>query len=118
MESDVIPDLFWELSIGEIVDLIQSKTKKIVKEMKLKARFDESLADQIAERVGIILSGKKDIEPLKLYDRFPTLFEDEIKIAKELQKQKDLELYKAQFENYVYRMNKKFERKEQAQWME
>lgn len=72
----------------------------------MKATLNYVLAQHIAEYISIIFGDSKELTPLSKF--FPTLFEDEEEIIKE----NNMKLYKAKMEEYMYRHNKKFKRKE------
>lgn len=72
----------------------------------MNATLNYVLARHIAEHISIILGDGKELTPLSEF--FPGLFKDEEEIIKE----NNMKLYKAKMEEYMYRHNKKFKRKE------
>lgn len=106
------PSLFWECTILEIYDLMESytrrqniRTKEYEARLKAQASLNSVLARQIREYVGALFSKDARITPLN--EIFPTLFEDEV------QKNNDMALYKARMKDFVYRHNQKMKRKEE-----
>lgn len=98
------PLLFWELSLKEIVDVIDAY------EMNQEIKFKDDiakvkiLADMIYERIGSLFS-EKETEFTPVWDMFPGLFEKEKEIVKENQKKVQMENYKAQWINFANRVN-------------
>lgn len=102
------PSLFWDLSIQEVYDLVESyqrrqKLKSEEYEAKLKAEIslNATLAKQIGEYVSCLFSKDAQITPLEKL--FPTLFSFEE--AEEEQIKNDMVLYKAKMEDYAFRYN-------------
>lgn len=106
------PSLFWECSLLEIYDLMESynrrkknETKELEEQVKVQISLNSVLARQIAEYVGSILDKKNQITPLNKL--FPTLFE-----LDEEEENNDMALYKAKMEEFAFRHNQKLKRKE------
>lgn len=107
------PSLFWECSLLEIYDLIDSYNRRKKNEMKefeekikIQISLNSVLARQIAENIGSILDENIKITPLNKL--FPTLFEadnDEVN--------NDMALYKAKMEEFAFRHNQRLKRKEE-----
>lgn len=107
------PSLFWECSLLEIYDLMESynrrkknETKELEEQVKVQISLNSVLARQIAEYVGSIFDKKIQITPLNKL--FPTLFE-----LDEEEENNDMALYKAKMEEFAFRYNQKLKRKEE-----
>ena len=107
------PSLFWECSLLEIYDLMESynrrkknETKELEEQLKVQISLNSVLAKQIAEYVGSIFDKKIQITPLNKL--FPTLFEID-----EEDESDDMALYKAKMEGFAFRYNQKLKRKEE-----
>ncbi|CUN79477.1 Uncharacterised protein [Clostridium paraputrificum] len=107
------PSLFWECSLLEIYDLMESynrrkknETKELEEQLKVQISLNSVLAKQIAEYVGSIFDKKIQITPLNKL--FPTLFEID-----EEDESDDMALYKAKMEEFAFRHNQKLKRKEE-----
>lgn len=107
------PSLFWDSSILEIYDLIESynrrqKLKQEEKEAELKANIvlNSVLARQIGEYVACLFSEEARITQIN--ELFPTLFKDE-EDKKKIEY--DMALYKAKMEAFAFRHNSNFKRK-------
>lgn len=99
LETGNSPLLFWDLSLGEIMDTIDVYNKKKEKEekqyterFKLQLIANEVQAQQICERA----FGKGECTPLSTF--FPDLFKDIVN---------ETELYKAKMENFAFWHNQK-----------
>ncbi|WP_075841715.1 hypothetical protein [Clostridium perfringens] len=108
------PSLFWDSSILEIYDLMESynrrqKLKQEEKEAELKANIvlNSVLARQIGEYVACLFSEEARITQIN--ELFPTLFKDEKEDKKKIEQ--DMALYKAKMEAFVFRHNSNFKRK-------
>lgn len=106
------PSLFWECSLLEIYDLMESynrrkknETKELEEQVKVQISLNSVLARQMAEYVGSIFDKKIQITPLNKL--FPTLFE-----LDEEEENNDMALYKAKMEEFAFRHNQKLKRKE------
>lgn len=107
------PSLFWDSSLLEIFDLMDSYNRRKKNEMKvleekLKAEISLNtvLARQIGEYVASLFNKEAELTPLNKL--FPTLFEpDEEEINN------DMDLYKAKMEEFAFRHNERLKRKEE-----
>ncbi|MCX0353279.1 hypothetical protein LI064_01920 [Clostridium perfringens] len=108
------PSLFWDSSILEIYDLMESynrrqKLKQEEKEAELKANIvlNSVLARQIGEYVACLFS--EEARVTNINELFPTLFKDEKEDKKKIEQ--DMALYKAKMEAFAFRHNINFKRK-------
>lgn len=108
------PSLFWDSSILEIYDLIESynrrqKLKQEEKEAELKANIvlNSVLSRQIGEYVACLFSEEARITEIN--ELFPTLFKDEKEDKKKIEY--DMALYKAKMEAFAFRHNSNLKRK-------
>lgn len=101
LETGNSPLLFWDLSLGEIMDTIDVYNKKKEKEekqyterFKLQLIANEVQAQQICERA----FGKGECTPLSVF--FPDLFKNDTSVD-------ETELYKAKMENFAFWHNQR-----------
>lgn len=96
---------FWNASLAEILDVMDSYSRR--EERKLKERLSglHFLSKDIAQLIGLIFCGKEGERALELWDYFPELFERERESAETIQRQQDLAVYKAQMNDFAYRHN-------------
>lgn len=92
------------MSILEITDLIESHNRIEYQRMKETAIFNQVLANQIAERIGLMFNDKDQVVQLtNLWDFFPGLFDEE-KITYEKEKElEELESLKQKRRDFVTR---------------
>lgn len=108
------PSCFWELSLYEIYELIESYARKTkvkeeveVNRIKTEIMLNSALAKNIGEYMACMLNDKAKISsPAEL---FPYLFDEVI----EQKVNDDMELHKAKMEQFAYRHNNEFKRKEE-----
>lgn len=106
------PSLFWDSSLQEIYDLMESyerrqeiKSKEYETSLKARISLNAVLARQIGEYVAALFNDKAQITPLEVL--FPDLFKVEVITNKE----NDMALYKAKMEDFAFRHNSKLKRK-------
>lgn len=106
------PSLFWDSSLQEVYDLMDSYNRRKKNEIneledKLKAEISLNavLARQIGEYVASLFNKEAQLTPLNKF--FPSLFvEDKEEVNN------DMALYKAKMEEYAYRHNQKLRKEE------
>ncbi|MEF9840332.1 MAG: hypothetical protein RR791_05200 [Lachnospiraceae bacterium] len=85
--------------------MLKAFNKVKVAELKQQIILNTTLAQQIYERIGNLLSDKESREFTPVWDMFPGLFDEEKKVSEEHKKNLELERYKAQFINYALKHN-------------
>ncbi|MBU5469125.1 hypothetical protein KQI85_01890 [Falcatimonas sp. MSJ-15] len=112
LDAGYTPNLFWELSIGEVTDMIDSYLKRQQLEeertkaqLKQTAVFNHIQAQQIYNYLSTLFSNDVEIRPVEAY--FPELFKEEAEKKSEEEKQLQVELHKAQFEEFAYWHNQR-----------
>lgn len=110
------PSLFWDSSLQEVFDLIESHNRKAKldseekkAEIKMKIILDSTLAKWIGENVACLMDKKAKITPIDKL--FPELFKSED--YQEIESKKAINLYKARMEEFTFRHNAKLKRKEE-----
>ena len=100
------PSLFWDSSLQEVYDLIESysrkqkiKAQEYEADLKAKISLNAVLARQIGEYVASLFNSDSKITSLG--ELFPELFKDE------QNSNNDMALYKERMEEYAYRHNQK-----------
>ena len=112
LDCGYAPSLFWDSSLDEIIDLIESynrREEQRVKEEETKIKTQISLnwvlAQQVGEHFSIAMGGKSNLTPL--YDYFPDLFKREKEEADRQKQMNQLQLHKARMEDYAYQHNER-----------
>lgn len=97
--------MFWNSTVKELQDRIESYNRVTFRKTKEKAIFNTILAKQIGEKVAMLFDEKKEIQPMQLWQLYPNLFETEKEEYEEEKRKSDLELYKARMTDFMYRHN-------------
>lgn len=110
------PSLFWNSSILEIYDLMESynrrerlKTEEYEAKLKVRIMLNSILARQIGEYVACLFS--KDAQVTPIDKLFPGIFKTEELEDKKVKN--DLALYKAKMDDFAFRHNQRLKGKEE-----
>ena len=110
MDAGYNPDLFWDLSVGEVMDLLDSYARSLERRISIRESVGKDLivilrnhAHQIINMISA--STSDDTKLLSLHDYYPDMFDDPDAIT-----QTDIEVaqYRASMENYALYFNKRF----------
>lgn len=111
LDMGYTPSLFWDSSLLEIHDLMESynrrkinETKELEEKLKIKISLNAVLARQIGEYVASMFN--KEAQLTSLDKLFPTLFKPD-----EEEVNNDMALYKAKMEEFAFRHNERLKRK-------
>ena len=114
------PSFFWDLSLQDIYDLIESKhrlrkfeAEKENYELKTQLIANSVLARQIAENVACIFS--KDAKVTDIYELMPELFAKEREEAQKKVAENQWKLHKARFMAFSEEHNNKRKEEEKCQ---
>lgn len=110
MDSGVTPERFWELSIAEIIDSIETSERKELNDFKIRATEEFVLANAISSRIAYLFNDPKKrrkTDILEVWDVWPDLFNDEREATKKAEERKALAIHKQQMEAYAARWNAK-----------
>ena len=103
---------FWELSIVEVSDLIESFERKEKRKQKQKVIDNQVLADQIIRGVNLIVNGSEKTNPddliKQLWDYYPDLFADEKRIYEQESEITAFEKFKAGRRRFAKNYNKRY----------
>lgn len=111
LDCGVPVDLYWNLTLQEIVDIIESETRRRREEI---GRLFV-LADAISSRVAYFFSDPKkrrESDIVQPWDSYPSLFEtakEAHEDRKEQRQDAELEAYKARMATAIEAWNKRFE---------
>lgn len=101
------PLLFWDLSIAEVNDMLRAYSRAKTNELKQLITVNTTLAQQIYERIGSLLSNEETSEFTPVWKLFPGLFEEEKKISEKRKRELELANYKARFIHFAMRYNER-----------
>lgn len=105
MDYGISTDQFWNLSLVEIQDHLESHERKERRQTKQRLIEKHFLAKDIAQYVSLILNGSKEAEIMELWDYFPKLFHEEKPEVEEKRKNHDVAVHKAQMIDFAHRFN-------------
>ena len=111
LNCEIMPEEFWNLSILEACDRIDSFRRREEQRQKQTLVGLHFLAKDISQYVGCILGGREDVKPLELWDFFPELFQSEKVAAEEQRKTRELAEYKARMTDFAHHHNYAWEKK-------
>lgn len=105
--------LFWESSLGEIIDLIEShnriqeiRAKEEEDKVKTNIILNQVLAKQISEFIVLSFSGV-NAKPTPLSAYFPGLFKEDKEVENDDEIKRQLAINKAKMEEFAYWHNQK-----------
>ena len=111
LDMGYTPSLFWDSSLLEIYDLMESynrRKKNEMKELEEKLKAEISLNAVLARQIGQYVASlfNKEVQLTPLNNFFPSLFEED-----EEEVDNDMALYKARMEEFAFRHNERLKRK-------
>ena len=103
------PSLFWDLSIDEINDLIESYRRKYEIEAKQTLIFNKIQAEQIMHEILPLLAEKlpDDYRKPQLWDYYPDLFINEKEMFEKKQEEDKFEEFKEGRRRFAEQLRKK-----------
>lgn len=110
LERGISPDMFWESSVLEVIDMMQvyDHIRQVERKEKIQTQF--ILANAISTRIGFIFGDEKkrrESDVLQPWDVAPDLFEDQTKEIEQRRSEVELAKYKAGFAAYAARWNER-----------
>lgn len=100
---------FWDLTILEIRDMIESHNRVTIQKQKEKIVESYRLSQMIANNVSLLLS--KDAKPLEVWDYAPELFQDEREQVEKARLAQELRLHQERMRMFAESHNRKFKTK-------
>ena len=100
---------FWDLTMLEIRDMIESHNRVTIQKQKEKIIESYRLSQMIANNVSMLLS--KDAKPLEVWDYAPELFEKEREQVEQARLVQELNLHKERMRMFAESHNRKLKMK-------
>ena len=100
---------FWDLTILEIRDMIESHNRVTIQKQKEKIVESYRLSQMIANNVSLLLS--KDAKPLDVWDYAPDLFQEERDQVEKARQQEEMQLHKERMRAFAESHNRKMKMK-------
>lgn len=100
---------FWDLTILEIRDMIESHNRVTIQKQKEKIVESYRLSQMIANNVSLLLS--KDAKPLDVWDYAPELFKDERAQVEKARQEQEMRMHKERMRAFAESHNRKMKMK-------
>ena len=103
------PLVFWDLTVLEIRDLIESYNRVRIQKQKDKIIESYRLSQMIANNVSLLFSN--DAKPLEVWDYAPELFQEERDQVEKARLTQELKLHQERMRMFAESHNRKFKTK-------
>lgn len=100
---------FWDLTILEIRDMIESHNRVTIQKQKEKIVESYRLSQMIANNVSLLLS--KEAKPLDVWDYAPELFQEEKEQVERARQEQEMRLHKERMRAFAESHNRKMKMK-------
>ena len=103
------PLVFWDLTVLEIRDLIESYNRVRIQERKEKIIDSYRLSQMIANNVSLLFSN--DAKPLEVWDYAPELFQEEKEQVEKARQEQEMRMHKERMRAFAEIHNRKMKMK-------
>lgn len=100
---------FWDLTILEIKDMIESHNRVTIQKQKEKIVESYRLSQMIANNVSLLLS--KEAKPLDVWDYAPELFQEERNQVEKARQEQEMKMHKERMRAFAESHNRKMKMK-------
>ena len=100
---------FWDLTILEIRDMIESHNRVTIQKQKEKIVESYRLSQMIANNVSLLLS--KEAKPLDVWDYAPELFQEERDQVEKARQEQEMKMHKERMRAFAESHNRKMKMK-------
>ena len=100
---------FWDLTILEIRDMIESYNRVTIQKQKEKIVESYRLSQMIANNVSLLLS--KEAKPLDVWDYAPDLFQEERNQVEKARQEQEMRMHKERMRAFAESHNRKMKMK-------
>lgn len=105
LDCGISPGQFWDLSLLEITDLMESYGRREIRQIKQDIVSKHFLAKDIGQYTALVIQGGDNMNPSELWDFFPDLFAEERVEGERQRAKRQLAVYKAQMEDFMHQHN-------------
>ena len=105
LDCGISPERFWELSIPDIIDIMECSRRQEERKVKRELMNLHFLARDIGQFTAVAIQGRDKVEIMELWDFFPDLFGREHEETEKKIQEKQLAEYKARFNDFAIRHN-------------
>lgn len=106
MDCGIEPDAFWESTLNEIVDMMESYARSKTRERKQKIRDDFVLAKALTFNMSTLLSDEKK-EFCNPWDFYPNVFEEDKKLYEHQKLEAELADYRDKRRRWADEFNRR-----------
>lgn len=103
------PLVFWDLTVLEIRDMIESYNRVRIQKQKEKIVESYRLSQMIANNVSLLFSN--DVKPLEIWDYAPELFKDERAQVEKARQEQEMRMHKERMRAFAESHNRKMKMK-------
>lgn len=108
IDAGITIELFWNSSVNEIIDMLESHYRENERKRKQKIMDDFLLAEVIAHNVATLLFSESDKKVMQRpWDYYPSLFKKEKERYEEKERQIEFEEYKERRREYIAEFNRR-----------
>lgn len=100
---------FWDLTILEIRDMIESHNRVTIQKQKEKIVESYRLSQMIANNVSLLLS--KEAKPIDVWDYAPDLFQEERDQVEKARQEQEMRMHKERMRAFAESHNRKMKMK-------
>lgn len=100
---------FWDLTVLEIRDMIESHNRVMIQKQKEKIVESYRLSQMIANNVSLLLS--KEAKPLDVWDYAPDLFQEERDQVEKARQEQEMRMHKERMRAFAESHNRKMKMK-------
>lgn len=105
LDCGISPERFWEMSIPDIIDTMESFRRQEERKAKHELMNLHFLARDIGQFTAVAIQGGDKVKIMELWDFFPELFGRDHKETEKKIQEKQLAEYKARFNDFAIRHN-------------
>lgn len=100
LDAEVLPGLFWSLSIAEVCDMLESRARVRQRQQKERLNAASYIVDELGIRISIML-GNKEAKINRVWDYFPSLYQEEKELADQMHREAELEHVRESRHNFA-----------------
>ena len=108
----MIPNQFWNYSIAEVQDILESCARVRQRQQKERLNAANYIVNELGNRVSIMLGNKK-AEIGHVWDYFPSLYQEEKVIAEQMRREAELERVRESRHRYAAAHNSRWKEVEE-----
>lgn len=100
LDAEILPGLFWSLSIAEVCDMLESRARVRQRQQKERLNVANYIVDELGTRISIML-GNKEAKINHVWDYFPSLYQEEKELVDQMHREAELEHVRESRHNFA-----------------